>query len=102
MAYKAELKMREKNKKYSVEISEGRCLYYQFSEIVFRHAELRAEEFVTKGITFSASIYEGEDLIETIKWDEERREIVYILSYFGRLCGYKFSSPQENKMPQND
>jgi hypothetical protein len=94
--------MYDKNKKYSVEISEDHSIYYQFSETKFRHAELRAEEFVRKGITFSASIFEGDDLIETIRWDEERCEIVYILSYYGRLCGYRLLPPQGDATPLND
>jgi hypothetical protein len=81
--------MYEKGKKYSVEISESGCLYFQFSDDDFAMAEERAEEFVEKALNFSASIYDAGDLVETIMWDENREEIVYILSYYGRLRGFR-------------
>lgn len=85
--------MYETGKKFSVEISEGGCMYYQFSDDDFARIEDRAEEFVEKSIAFSASIYDTEDLVEIIRWDEYREEIVYILSYYGKLKGYRIAVP---------
>jgi hypothetical protein len=65
----------------------------QFSEDDFESAESRAEEFDEKGIAFAAHIYDEEDLIETIQWDLDRDEIVYVLSYYGKLKGYRLVAP---------
>ena len=85
--------MYEKGKKYSVEILVSGCMYYQFSDDDFKLAEDRAEEFVEKATTFSAAIYDEGDLVERIRWDEGSGEIIYILSYYGKLRGYAVAAP---------
>ena len=81
-------------KAYSIEIKEGDSTYYQCHEDDFKNAEKRAAEFVHKGIYFSSLIYDSEDLIELIRWDENLDQIVYILTSYGKFKGYEIVEPK--------
>jgi len=81
--------MSDEKKAFSIEIEEGNSAYYKFFEDDFKNAEERAEEFVQKGIYFSALIYDRDDLVELIRWDENLGQIVYILNSYGKFKGYE-------------
>jgi hypothetical protein len=80
--------MSDEKKAFSIEIVEGGSIYYKFFEDDFKNAEERADEFVQKGIDYSASIYDTDDLVELIRWDEDLDQIVYILTSYGKFKGY--------------
>jgi hypothetical protein len=80
--------MSDEKKAFFIEIVEGGSIYYKFFEDDFKNAEERADEFVQKGIDYSASIYDTDDLVELIRWDEDLDQIVYILTSYGKFKGY--------------
>ena len=85
--------MNDGKKAFSIEIEKGDSEYYRFFEDDFKNAEERADEFVQKGTAYSALIYDTEDLVELIKWDENLDQIVYILTSYGRFKGYEIVEP---------
>lgn len=86
--------MHDEKKAFSVEIEEKNLTYYRFFEDDFKQSEKRAEEFVAKGIQFSAFIYDREDLVELIRWDENSGQIIYILTSYGKFKGYEIIEPK--------
>lgn len=86
--------MSDEKKAFSVDIEEGDSTYHKFYDDDFKNAEERTEAFVQKGISFSALIYDSEDLVELIKWDENLDQIVYILTSYGKYKGYEIVEPK--------
>lgn len=86
--------MSDEKKAFAIEIEEGDSTYQQFSDDDFKSAQARAEEYVEKKPNFSALIYDREDLVELIKWDENLDQIVYILTSYGRFTGYEIVEPK--------
>ena len=86
--------MSVEKKAFSIEIFEGGSIYYKFFEDDFKNAEERADEFVQKGTDYSASIYDTDDLVELIRWDEDLDQIVYILTSYGKFRGYDVVKPE--------
>jgi hypothetical protein len=86
--------MSDEKKAFSIDIEEGDSTYHKFYDDDFKSAQERAEEFVEKGTNFSALIYDKEDLVELIKWDENLDQIVYILTSYGSYKGYEIVEPK--------
>jgi len=86
--------MSEGKKAFSIEIEEKDSTNYKYFEDDFKKAEELADKIVQRGIYFSALIYEREDLVELIKWDENLDQIVYILTSYGKFKGYEIVEPK--------
>ena len=79
---------------FNNEIEEKDSINYKYFEDDFKKAEELADKSVQKGIYFSALIYDREDLVELIKWDENLDQIVYILTSYRKSKGYEIVEPK--------
>jgi hypothetical protein len=61
---------------------------FRFEDSDFRSAVARAEEFVKKGRSYSAVVYEDDTALIMVKWDKKLKEIVYILTSHGKKKGF--------------
>ena len=78
---------------FSIEIKEKNSTYYKFFDDDFKNAEKRAVAFVRKEIFLSALIYDKEDLVALIRWDENLEQTVCALTLYGKCKGYDSVEP---------
>lgn len=81
--------MKDQENRFLVEIFEEEITYYTFEDKDFKNAEKHAEEFVRKGNKYSGTIYYEGDIIEIISWDNNRDQIVFVLTSYGKYRGFE-------------